>query len=334
MPEESKKIINTITIDMVQNIIDYIEDTILEELTPNNIAEQFYLSVSTLNNLFKIVCNMTIMEYVRNRRLSLAGKELMISNIPIIDLAFIFGYETPEAFTKAFTRFHGYPPSFVRRTYPEIKIFSPLQIRLEIHGGWENILNDNGLSLLTKQNSLEQEQNLFYCYDETTKFKGGITMENVRYEYHISVKDMQQKEDWRVLLLLAKKLNQHQIKFKVDGKTMIFAHGLEFKLEKICLSFKWNEEQIVKDFFDYDGKTEGSFKGFKYFDVMFENMKVRCMFYGDCIGDDTDYLFFRNSEPVDVDGQIINVQTLEFYYENSEPNNEYYKMVEQWLKRK
>lgn len=82
---------------------------------PKHIAEQLFLSVSALNNLFKIVCGMTIMEYIRNRQLSLAGKELFISNIHIIDLAFKYGYETPEAFTKAFTRFHGFPPSFVKR---------------------------------------------------------------------------------------------------------------------------------------------------------------------------------------------------------------------------
>lgn len=334
MHRESNKSINTISIDMVQKIIDYIEDNILEMITPNKIAEHFYLSISTLNNLFKIVCNMTIMEYVRNRRLSLAGKELMVSNIHIIDLAFKYGYETPEAFTKAFTRFHGFPPSFVRRIYPKIKVFNPLLIKIEIRGGWEETINDNKLPLLTKQNSSEQEQNLFYCYDKTTKFKGGIPMENARYEYHINVKDMQQKEDWRVILLLVEKLNQNQIKFKVDGKTMIFAHGLEFKLEKICLTFKWNEEQRVKDFFDYVGKVKSSFNGFKYFDSMFEGMKVRCMFYGDCLDDESDDFLFRNAEPIDVDGKIIYVQTLEFYYENAEPNNEYYKMVEQWLKHK
>ncbi len=92
---------------------------------------------------------MTIMEYVRNRRLSLAGKELMTSNIHVIDLAFKYGYETPEAFTKAFTRFHGFPPSFVRRTYPEIKMFNPLQIKLEIHGGWEETSNNKILLLQT-----------------------------------------------------------------------------------------------------------------------------------------------------------------------------------------
>jgi AraC-like DNA-binding protein len=321
-----------ITIDMVQNIINYMEDNLFDELTPNNVAKQFFLSVSTLNNLFKIVCNMTIMEYVRNRRLSLAAKVLLNSKIHIIDLALKCGYETPEAFTKAFTRFHGFPPSFVRRTYPEIKVFQPLQIRVEIHGGWENEIIQDGLTLLTKHNSSEQEQNLFYCYDETTKSKGGLSMENERYEYHISIKDMQQKEDWRILLLLANKLNQEGIKFKVDGKTMIFAHGLEFKLEKICLTFKWNEEMKIKNFFDYEGIVTNSFKGFKYFDAMFEGMKVRCMFFLDCPGDDTDEFLFRNTDFVDVDGQIIYVQSLVFYYENAEPKDEYYQMVEQWLK--
>nr|WP_308742490.1 AraC family transcriptional regulator [uncultured Anaerocolumna sp.] len=334
MSKEANKDINTNSIDMVQKIIDYIEDNILEMVTPNKIAEQFFLNVSTLNNLFKIVCSMTIMEYVRSRRLSLAGKELMTSNIHVIDLAFKYGYETPEAFTKAFTRFHGFPPSFVRRTYPEIKMFNPLQIKLEIHGGWEETSNNKILLLQTKQNSFEQENNLIYSYDETTKYKGGTSMENFRYEYHINLKDMKQKEDWETLLSIARKLDHEKIKFKVDGKTMIFAHGLEFKLEKICLTFKWNEEQIVKKFFHYDGNAKNCFNGFKYFDVIFEGMKVRCMFYGDCPGDDTDETLFRNAEPVDVDGQIIYVQTLEFYYENTEPNNEYYKMVEQWLKNK
>lgn len=333
MPKESNNL-NTISIDTVQRFIDYMENNILEKLTPNNIAEHFFLSVSTLNNLFKTVCNMTIMEYVRNRRLSLAGEELMNSNIHIIDLALKYGYETPEAFTKAFSRFHGFPPSFVRRVYPDIKVFNPLFIKIEIHGGWEETLSDDRLPILTKQNSSEQEENLFDCYDKTNELIGGICMKNEKIEYHICVKDMQQKEDWMVLLLLARKLNQGKIKFKVDGKTMIFAHGLEFKLDKICLTFKWDEEQIVKEFFVYDGNAKSGFKGFKYFDVMFEGMKVRCMFYQDCWADNSDEFLYRNAEPVDVDGQIIYVQTLEFFYENTEPNNEYYKMVEQWLKHK
>ncbi len=333
MPKKPEpKADNTVAIDVVQDILDYMEANLLEVLTPARLAKQFYLSTSSLNIIFRVVCGMTVMEYIRNRRLSLAGKELAITNIPMIDLAFNYGYETPEAFSKAFARFHGFPPSFVRRAYPETREFHPLTIKLEITGGWDSAPAAGRLPMLTKQNSPEQEESLLYCYDRTTKYKGEASMKKQRQEYHISIKDMQQKEDWRVLLSLAEKLDREKIKFKVDGKTMIFAHGLEFKLEKICLTFKWNEEQRVKDFFNYSGKAKSSFKGFKYFDSVFEDRKVRCMFYGDCPGDDTDELLFRNAEPVDVDGQIIPVQTLEFYYENTEPNNEYYQMVENWLK--
>lgn len=333
MPKKIDKDINHgNTIDIVQNIIDFIEENLLVVLTPNIIATRFFLSISSMNNLFKIVCNMTIMEYVRNRRLSLAGQELMMTNIRIIDLSFKYGYETPEAFAKAFTRFHGFPPSFIRRTYPKITVFHPLHIKLELQGGWESIITNERLPYQTKLNDQEQDKSLSYCYDKTTKIQGGISMEKERYQYQISVNDMKQKEDWRLLLLLAKKLEDEGIKFKVDGKTMIFAHGLEFKLEKICFTFKWNEEQRILDFFGNKGKAESRFGSFKYFDSMFDGMKIRCMFYGECQDDDTDEFLFRNAEPVDVDGQIIYVQTLEFYMENTEPDNEYYRMVEDWLK--
>jgi len=66
----------------------------------------------------------------------------------------------------------------------------------------------------------------------------------------------------------------------------------------------------------------------------FEGVKIRCMFYGECQDDDTDEFLFRNAEPVDVDGQIIYVQTLEFYIENTEPDNKYYKIVDDWLKER
>jgi AraC-like DNA-binding protein len=325
---------NVISIAIVQNIIDEIEVNILEELTPNMLAERFYMSISTMNSLFKLVCNMTIMEYVRNRRLSLAGQELLMTNSRIIDLAYKYGYETPEAFAKAFTRFHGFPPSFIRRTYPTITIFNPLHIKLIKQGGWESTASEELVSDLTKVNVPEQDKHPSLYYDKATKFKGGLSMDKERVSYHIRVNEMKQKEDWRILLLLAKKLDDEGIHFKVDGKTMIFAHGLEFKLEKICLTFRWNEERRIIDFFGYKGKAESSFGGFKYFDTMFEGMKIRCMFYGECQDDDTDEFLYRNAELVDVDGQRIYVQTLEFYIENTEPDQKYYKIVEDWLKRK
>lgn len=58
----------------VQKIINYIEENLLEELTPAIIAPHFSVSASALSSLFKIVCGMTVMEYIRNRRLTLAPR--------------------------------------------------------------------------------------------------------------------------------------------------------------------------------------------------------------------------------------------------------------------
>lgn len=49
-----------------------------------------------------ILCGFTVGEYIRNRRLALAGTELATSNAKIIDVALKYGYESPDSFTKAF----------------------------------------------------------------------------------------------------------------------------------------------------------------------------------------------------------------------------------------
>lgn len=116
------------TISDLQGALEYIEENLLEALTPGLIAARFFVSPSTLSSLFKLVCGMTVMEYIRNRRLTLAAAELSSSGAPVIELAYKYGYDTPEAFTKAFSRFHGFPPSFVRRGFPVSKVFLPLRV--------------------------------------------------------------------------------------------------------------------------------------------------------------------------------------------------------------
>ena len=60
-------------------------------------------------------------------------------------------------------------------------------------------------------------------------------------------------------------------------------------------------------------------------------MKIRCMFYGNCLGDATDEFLYKNTDLVQIDYLLVPVQSLEFYYENAEKNSEYYKMVEERL---
>lgn len=324
---------NTISLSTVQQILDYIEDNLTNELTPASISANFYISTSTLSNLFKIVCGMTIMEYIRNRRLTLAAEELSASNIHIIDLALKYGYDTPEAFTKAFSRVHGFPPSFVRRGFPVTKSFLPLQIMVSVKGGWSR-------EELTKADCSEQDPAGSFCYDnfgnskatinKVIYDKGGKQMSDKQPSCQIDTSTMQYQKEWNILYNLSEELLQKSIPFKVDGKTMIFAHGLEFAMDKICLTFKWKDEEGVRRFFEYKGSVKGQ-DGFKYFDTFYRGMKVRCMFYGGCPGAETDEFLYRNTELIQVNNIYVPVQTLEFYYENASKDSVYYKMVEEWL---
>ena len=119
----------------LSNTIQYIEAHLLENLTLSEIAEQVYLSPLYLQKGFQILSGSTISEYIRNRRLSLAAEEILSTDIKIIDAAYKYGYDTPESFTKAFTRFHGISPAQIRKANAKPVVYLPLKINLSIQGG-------------------------------------------------------------------------------------------------------------------------------------------------------------------------------------------------------
>lgn len=81
------------------------------------------------------MCGYSISEYIRNRKLSLAGQEVLNTQNKIIDIALKYGYDSPDSFTKAFTRFHGSTPTQVRKG-SKISYFAPLKINLTMKGGY------------------------------------------------------------------------------------------------------------------------------------------------------------------------------------------------------
>ena len=80
-----------------------------------------------------MVCDIPLGDYIRNRRLSLAGTEIKTSNTKIIDIAFKYGYETPESFSRAFSRFHSISP-MMARNHGEIKTFARTTIKSILEG--------------------------------------------------------------------------------------------------------------------------------------------------------------------------------------------------------
>ena len=122
-------------IKTIEDAIEYIEENITEDLTVSGIAAEVNISAFYFQKGFSMLCGYTVGEYIRMRRLSLAGSEMLSSNIKVIDLAIKYGYDSPDSFTKAFTRFHGSTPTDVRRNGALLKSFAPLNIKLTLDGG-------------------------------------------------------------------------------------------------------------------------------------------------------------------------------------------------------
>ncbi len=122
-------------INGIQRAIDYIEAHLCEELDYGEIARQSYSSSYHFQRIFSILCGYTLGEYIRYRRLTLAGAELMADDTKIIDLALKYGYESPDSFTRAFVKFHGITPSRARSEGVMLRSFSRLNVKILLEGG-------------------------------------------------------------------------------------------------------------------------------------------------------------------------------------------------------
>lgn len=119
----------------IQNAINYIEEHITEKLDYEAIARESFSSSFHFQRVFHVLCGYTLGEYIRYRRLTLAGSELANARSRVIDVAGKYGYDSPESFCKAFQKFHGVTPSQARSGCAPLRAFSRLYIQVSLEGG-------------------------------------------------------------------------------------------------------------------------------------------------------------------------------------------------------
>ncbi len=119
----------------IRKSIAYIEDYLTDDISIQDIAGQIPMSPFFLQRGFSVITGYGIAEYIRNRRLYLAALDLVRTEDKVIDIAFRYGYDTPESFSKAFSRFHGSAPSLVRSGKASFRSFLPVTIQLTVRGG-------------------------------------------------------------------------------------------------------------------------------------------------------------------------------------------------------
>ena len=121
-------------VESLQRAIDYMEEHIGEPVTIEEIAKEANSSVFHFQRTFAILTDCSVAEYLRRRRLTLAAQELSATDRKIIDIAYKYGYDTPEAFSKAFRRQHGVTPSEARKNVGELQSFNRLAIQVNLKG--------------------------------------------------------------------------------------------------------------------------------------------------------------------------------------------------------
>lgn len=121
--------------ELLKETIDYIEEHLLEDITAERVAEHVNVSGFYFQKGFKIMTGYTIGEYIRYRRLYLAGLEASAGRERILELSLKYGYETPESFTRAFGRFHGISPARIKNQPGKIRTFLPLSVSISVKGG-------------------------------------------------------------------------------------------------------------------------------------------------------------------------------------------------------
>lgn len=119
----------------LRGAVEYMEAHLLEPVGPEEVARAVHISPFYLQKGFQIITGYSLGEYMRNRRLYMAAMDLLAGEGRVIDTAYKYCYQTPESFTKAFVRFHGFSPSQVKKERMAVSPFLPLKIKITIQGG-------------------------------------------------------------------------------------------------------------------------------------------------------------------------------------------------------
>ncbi len=121
----------------MNDAMNYIEDNLTNEIDYKAVARIAHCSEYHFKRMFSFLAGITLSEYIRRRRLSLAAFELQNRNKKIIEIAVKYGYNSPDSFTRAFQHLHGVTPSEARNSGKQLKAYPLMSFQLSIRGGNE-----------------------------------------------------------------------------------------------------------------------------------------------------------------------------------------------------
>ncbi|QSX09477.1 AraC family transcriptional regulator [Alkalibacter rhizosphaerae] len=115
----------------------YIEEHLMEDMDYGRISQIAYCSEYHFKRMFSFLAGVSLSEYIRRRKLTLAALDLKNMDLRIIDVAFKYGYHSADSFSRAFHSMHGILPSQARNEDAQLKAYPTMTFQLTIRGGNE-----------------------------------------------------------------------------------------------------------------------------------------------------------------------------------------------------
>ena len=114
------------------DVLEFVEGNILSDIDYSAVSRIACCPTHQFGRIFSFTLEMTLPEYVRRRRLTLAAQEIRAGKGKIIDIALKYGYESHAAFTRAFKAHHGVSPEKARKKDTELNLFMPITFHAPI----------------------------------------------------------------------------------------------------------------------------------------------------------------------------------------------------------
>ncbi len=124
-------------VERLNRSMSYIEEHLADEIDYERLGQIACCSAYHYQRMFTYMAGISLAEYIRRRRMSLAAVDLQSGNMKIIDVALKYGYNSPTAFNRAFQSFHGIAPSMVKSEGVSVKSFSPIVFKISVKGANE-----------------------------------------------------------------------------------------------------------------------------------------------------------------------------------------------------
>ncbi|MDL2079052.1 AraC family transcriptional regulator [Streptomyces sp. GXMU-J15] len=121
-------------LERLNQALDHIERHLDQALDVTELARIAATSEHHLRRMFSALAGMPLSEYIRRRRLTVAGADVLAGRDTLLEIAVRYGYSSTEAFTRAFRAMHGIGPGEARRTGAALNSQSRMAFRLTIEG--------------------------------------------------------------------------------------------------------------------------------------------------------------------------------------------------------